>query len=56
MTAISWLSAIFTFGYLAPWAIAKTRQLPTSDFIFWVNLTMGWTIIGWIWSLKKALA
>ena len=35
--------AIFTAGYMLPWAIAAVRDVP-HWLVFWVNLLLGWTI------------
>jgi hypothetical protein len=51
-----WLVAIFSFGYLLPWAIAYSRKHPDVVRIFLVNLLLGWTVIGWVvalvWSVQ----
>lgn len=46
--------AILTAGYMLPWAIAAIRDVPHWS-VFWVNLLLGWTIIGWIVALVMAL-
>lgn len=46
--------AIFTAGYMLPWAIAAVRDVP-HWLVFWVNLLLGWTIIGWIVALVMSL-
>ena len=46
--------AILTGGYLLPWAIAAVRDVPHWS-VFWVNLLLGWTIVGWIVALVMAL-
>ena len=46
--------AIFTAGYRLPWAIAAVRDVP-HWLVFWVNLLLGWTIIGWIVALVMSL-
>ena len=46
--------AILTAGYMAPWAIAAVRDVPHWS-VFWVNLLLGWTIVGWIIALVMAL-
>jgi hypothetical protein len=43
----------FLFGaalYLAPTAIALLRKRPKSGGLIAVNILLGWTIVGWIWS------
>ena len=46
--------AILTAGYMAPWAIAAVRDVPHWS-VFWVNLLLGWTIVGWIFALVMSL-
>lgn len=46
--------AIVTVGYMAPWAIAAVRDVPHWS-VFWVNLLLGWTIIGWVIALVMSL-
>lgn len=46
--------AILTAGYMLPWAIAALRDVPHWS-VFWVNLLLGWTIIGWIIALVMSL-
>ena len=47
--------AIVTAGYLLPWAIAAVRDVRHWS-VFWVNLLLGWTIVGWIIALVMSLA
>lgn len=46
--------AILTAGYMLPWAIAAVRDVPHWG-VFWINLLLGWTIIGWIVALVMSL-
>jgi len=46
--------AILTAGYMLPWAIAAARDVPHWS-VFWINLLLGWTIIGWIVALVMSL-
>lgn len=46
--------AILTAGYLLPWAIAAVRDVKHWG-VFWVNLLLGWTVIGWIVALVMSL-
>jgi len=46
--------AILSAGYMLPWAIAAVRDVP-HWFVFWINLLLGWTIIGWIVALIMSL-
>ena len=51
----AWIWALVTLGYLLPWAIAASRGLRNSSQIFWLNLLLGWSCIGWIVALVMAL-
>jgi hypothetical protein len=46
--------AILSAGYMLPWAIAAVRDVPHWG-VFWINLLLGWTIIGWIIALVMSL-
>jgi len=46
--------AIVTGLYMLPWAIAAVRDVPHGT-VFWVNLLLGWTIVGWVVALVMAL-
>jgi hypothetical protein len=46
--------AVLTAGYLLPWAIAVVRDVRHWS-VFWVNLLLGWTVVGWIIALVMAL-
>ncbi|MFZ1653023.1 MAG: superinfection immunity protein [Candidatus Nanopelagicales bacterium] len=54
-TIIAWICAVLSGLYLLPWAIAATRGKANSGMIGWVNLLLGWTIIGYIWALVLSL-
>ena len=47
--------AIVTAGYLAPWAIAAVRGRSNVWAVFWVNLLLGWTVVGWVVALVMAI-
>ena len=51
---VSVIVAILTAGYMLPWAIAAVRDVP-HWLVFWINLLLGWTIIGWIVALVMSL-
>ncbi len=37
------------FGaYLTPYIVAAIRNHPFTYWVFWVNLLLGWTIVGWL--------
>jgi hypothetical protein len=46
--------AVVTAGYMLPWAVAAVRDVRHWS-VFWVNLLLGWTIVGWIVALVMAL-
>ena len=48
------LVAVLTAGYMLPWAIAAARDVRHWS-VFWVNLLLGWTIIGWVVALVMSL-
>ena len=47
--------AIVTAGYMLPWAIAAVRGNRNSWTVFWVNLLLGWTVVGWVVALVMAI-
>jgi hypothetical protein len=47
--------AILTGGYMLPWAIAAVRGTRNSWTVFWVNLLLGWTVVGWIVALVMSI-
>lgn len=47
--------AILTAGYMLPWAIAAVRGNRNAWSVFWVNLLLGWTVIGWIIALVMSI-
>ena len=51
---IAVVAALPTAGYMLPWAIGAVRDVPHWS-VFWVNLLLGWTIVGWIVALVMAL-
>ena len=52
---VSWLATFATCGYLFPWAVATTRGKANADAIGFLNLALGWTVIGWLLALAMAL-
>lgn len=53
-TVFGWIIAILSAGYMLPWAIAATRGKSNTGAIFWLNLLLGWTLVGWIIALVMA--
>lgn len=51
---VSWIVTVLTVGYMLPWAIAATRGKSNTGAIFWLNLLLGWSVIGWIIALVMA--
>jgi hypothetical protein len=51
---VSVLVAIVTAGYMLPWAIAAVRDVRHWS-VFWVNLLLGWTLVGWVVALVMSL-
>lgn len=53
-TTWAWVGAVCTLGYLLPWAVAATRGARNSAQVFWLNLLLGWTLVGWVVALVMA--
>ena len=53
-TLLSMIAAVFTVGYMAPWMIAAARGKSNHITVLWVNLLLGWTVVGWIVALVMA--
>lgn len=51
---VSWAAALLTALYMLPWAIAVTRKKSNAGAVGWVNLLLGWSIIGWVVALVMA--
>ena len=51
---VSVIVAILSAGYMIPWMIACVRGVPHWS-VFWVNLLLGWTIVGWVVALIMSL-
>jgi hypothetical protein len=47
--------ALLTGGYMLPWAIAALRGNANTWTVFWVNLLLGWTVIGWVVALVMSI-
>ncbi len=47
--------AVVTLGYMAPWAVAAVRGKSNHWAVMWLNILLGWTLIGWVWALVMAL-
>lgn len=51
---IAIIVAVLSAGYMLPWAMAAVRDVPHWS-VCWVNLLLGWTIVGWIVALVMSL-
>ncbi|WP_068258611.1 superinfection immunity protein [Janibacter limosus] len=47
--------AILSAGYMLPWAIAAVRGTRNAWSVFWINLLLGWTVVGWIIALVMSI-
>ncbi|MEX1907007.1 superinfection immunity protein [Janibacter melonis] len=47
--------AVVTAGYMLPWAIAAVRGNRNMWSVFWVNLLLGWTVVGWVVALVMSI-
>lgn len=54
-TIVAIIVAILSAGYMLPWAIAAYRGSANVWGVFWVNLLLGWTVVGWIVALVMSL-
>jgi hypothetical protein len=50
----AWVGAVFTLGYLLPWAIGASRNRSNCLAIALVNVFLGWTGLGWFAALVLA--
>jgi Superinfection immunity protein len=53
-TLLAMIAAVFTLGYMAPWMVAAARGRSNHLTVFWLNLLLGWTVVGWIVAMVKA--
>ena len=51
---VSVLLTVLTLGYFLPWMVAALRGKSNAWAIFWLNLLLGWTVLGWIAALVLA--
>jgi hypothetical protein len=54
-TLLSLIAAVFTLGYMLPWMIAAARGKSNHWRVFWVNVLLGWTIVGWVAALVMSV-
>lgn len=50
-----WVLVAGSLLYLLPFGIAHQRRLRTTLAVFFVDLLLGWTVIGWIVALVMAV-
>lgn len=55
-TVVAWVVAVFSYFYMVPWAVAATRGKSNHWTVFWVNLLLGWTVVGWVLALVMAFS
>lgn len=48
------LITILSFGYLLPFAITLVRDSNSKILVFFINLLLGWTVVGWVIALILA--
>lgn len=51
---VSIVVAICTLGYMLPWMVAALRGKSNHWGVFWLNLLLGWTLLGWVVALVMA--
>lgn len=47
--------AVLSLGYMLPWMIAALRGKSNHWGTFWLNLLLGWTILGWVGALVMSV-
>lgn len=52
---LSVIVTICTLGYTLPWMVAALRGKSNAWAIFWFNLLLGWTVVGWVIALILAV-
>lgn len=52
---LSVIMTVITLGYFLPWMIAALRGKSNAWAIFWLNLMLGWTVLGWIAAFALAV-
>jgi len=48
--------ALYLGLYMMPWVVATGRRSRNDMVVLLINVTIGWTIIGWIAAMALALA
>jgi type VI protein secretion system component VasK len=49
------LAALAVYLYFLPFAIGHNRNVSTAAALFFVNLFLGWTVVGWLFCLLWAV-
>lgn len=52
---LAWTTTVLTLGYLLPWAIGVQNSYPRHKSLLLVNVTLGWTGLGWILAMLEVL-
>ncbi len=47
-SVVAILVAVLTLGYMLPWMIAALRGKSNHWGVFWLNLLLGWSVVGWV--------
>jgi hypothetical protein len=47
ITIVVFLFVVGLIIHFIPWLIGKKRNVAMSCLLFWLNATLGWTVIGW---------
>lgn len=51
----SLVAIVVAAGYMLSWAIAAVRGNRNTWSVFWVNLLLGWTVVGWVVALVMSI-
>ena len=51
---VSIVVTVLTAGYMLPWMVAALRGKSNAWPIFWINLLLGWPVVGWVIALVMA--
>ncbi len=54
-TVLAITATVLTAGYMLPWMVAAVRGKANHWSVFWVNLLLGWTIVGWVVAIIMAM-
>lgn len=54
--SLFWIILAISIPYFLPWILALLRGTRSNVGIFFLNLLLGWTMIGWVVALIWAIA